>query len=121
MEYKVQIKISQEDIDFVEKVMAITDETDERWEDYQDLKDCTVERYTGKFEDGHFADVSICSGQSNFFIDPVLFNKEGHQVCVLECAEDLLGEYEFEDNGNTYILKLVKEDIELLDKNIITE
>lgn len=108
--YKTQIKISQEDIDFINKVMEITDETDERWEDYQDLKDCTVERYTGYFEDGHFADVSLCSGQSNFFIDPVLFDKDGNEVCVLECVETILGEYEFEDEGNIYILEIVKED-----------
>lgn len=110
MEYKTQIKISKDDVNFVDKVMEITDETDERWEDYQDLKDCTVERYTGRFEDGHFADVSICSGQSNFFIDPVLFNKDGYEVCVLECVDDILGEYEFEDEGNIYILEIVQEE-----------
>lgn len=110
MKYKIQIKISQEDINFVNKVMEITDETDKRWEDYQDLKDCTVERYTGHFEDGHFADISICSGQSNFFIDPVLFNKDGYQVCVLDCADTILGEYEFEDEGNIYILEIVQEE-----------
>ena len=108
--YKTQIKISQDDIDFINKVMAITDKTDERWEDYQDLRDCTVERYTGHFEDGHFADVSVCSGQSNFFIDPVLFDKDGNEVCVLDCADTILGEYEFEDEGNIYILEIVKED-----------
>lgn len=109
MKYKTQIKISQDDVNFVNKVMEITDETDERWEDYQDLKDCTVERFTGHFADGHFADVSICSGQSNFFIDPVLFNKDGFQVCVLECADTILGEYEFEDDGNEYILEITQE------------
>jgi hypothetical protein len=110
MKYKTQIKISKDDVDFVNKVMEIRDETDERWEDYEDLRDCTAKRYTGYFEDGHFADVSVCSGQSNFFIDPVLFNKDGHEVCVLECADDILGEYEFEDNGNIYILEIVQEE-----------
>lgn len=109
MKYKTQIKITQDDVNFVNKVMEITDETDERWEDYQDLRDCTVERYTGYFEDGHFADVSLCSGQSNFFIDPVLFDEKGHQVCVLECADDILGEYSFADAGNEYILEIVQE------------
>lgn len=108
--YKTQVKISKDDVDFVNKVMDITDETDERWEDYQDLKDCTVKRYTGHFEDGHFADVSVCSGESNFFIDPVLFDEDGHQVCVLECADTILGEYEFEDDGNIYILEIVQEE-----------
>ena len=109
MKYKTQIKISQDAVNFVNKVIEITDETDERWEDYQDLKDCTVERFTGHFEDGHFADISVCSGQSNFFIDPVLFNKDGRQVCVLECADTILGEYDFEDDGNEYILEIIQE------------
>lgn len=111
-EYKTQIKISKDDVDFINKVMEITDEDDERWEDYQDLKNCTVKRYTGHFEDGHFADVSVCSGPSNFFIDPVLFNKDGRQAWVLDCADTILGEYEFEDNGNIYILEIVQKEEE---------
>lgn len=46
----------------------------------------------------------ICSGQNNFFCDPVLFNKDGYEVCVLDCADTLNGEYGFENNGNKYVV-----------------
>ena len=67
-------------------------------------EDSTIECFTAQFADGHFADIKICSGQNNFFCDPVLFNKDGYEVCVLNCADTLNGEYGFEDNGNEYIV-----------------
>ena len=50
-----EIEVSKEDIEFANKVMAITDESDPAWEDYQDLKDCCVETFTARFKNGYEA------------------------------------------------------------------
>lgn len=50
-------------------------------------EDSTLETFTVKFTDTVEADIKICSGQSNCFIDPVLF-EDGDEVCVLDCEGD---------------------------------
>lgn len=110
MIYRERLIISKEDVEFANTVMQISDETDPRWEDYEDCRDREVESYYVGFKDGCFASISLASGTSNFFIDPCLFNKDGYELCVLDCADELLGEYEFEADGNTYIAELVLEE-----------
>lgn len=63
-----------------------------------------IERYSVTFDDGHLADIALCSGQLNFFCDPVLFNSEGREVCVLDCADTIDGEYPFTDGDNEYVV-----------------
>lgn len=67
-------------------------------------EDTVLVRETAEFDDGHFADISLCSGQTNFFCDPVLFNSCGSEVCVLDCSDAFDGTYEFEDDGEKYIV-----------------
>lgn len=73
-------------------------------------KDDIIEEYTAKFDNGYEADIKVCSGTNNFYVDPVLFDDLGHEVDLIDPRDTLLGEYEFWDHGNIYIV-LLKEDI----------
>lgn len=97
------IKLDKKEIDKYNVLLDIPSEDDGVINAGYD-EDSTIECFTAQFVDGHFADIKICSGQNNFFCDPVLFNKDGYEVCVLDCADTLNGEYDFEDNGNEYVV-----------------
>jgi uncharacterized protein YrzB (UPF0473 family) len=55
------------------------------------------------------AHIKVCSGQNNLYVDPVLFDNEGNEVCVGEPAFELLGEYYFEYKGNEYVVYVEEE------------
>lgn len=99
MEFISTIKLDKKKIDKYNILLDMPSEDDGVINAGYD-EDSTIECFTAQFADGHFADIKICSGQNNFFCDPVLFNKDGYEVCVLDCADTLNGEYGFEDNGN---------------------
>ena len=68
--------------------------------------DSAFRTLTARFSNGFEADIKMCSGQTNCFIDPVLFDKEGHEILCLECVEDVLGEYDFEYEDKIYRVEL---------------
>lgn len=76
-------------------------------------EDSTIDCFTVFFEDGCFADVKLCSGQSNFFCDPVLYDK-GYEAVVLDCADQINGEFQFAYKNNIYIV-IVKEEETMMD------
>ena len=69
------------------------------------IEDTTFERLTARFPDGKEMDVKVCAGQTNCFIDVVLFDKHGHEVSC-SCADSLGDEFELEDQGCTYIVNI---------------
>lgn len=68
--------------------------------------DTILQIFTARFDDRYEAEIKVCSGQNNCFIDPVLFDKNSCEACVLDPEGDLLGFYEFEANGNIYQVEL---------------
>lgn len=74
-------------------------------------EDSTHEAYTAYFEDGSYADIKLCAGQSNFFGDAVLFNKDGNEVCVLDCFDDVnIGDtFEFSFDERIYIAEIIQD------------
>lgn len=74
-------------------------------------QDETIKTWTAKFENGYEADIKLCNGDTPY-IDSVLFNPSGSQVCVLEISEELIGEYVFECNGDQYEVDVVIPDSE---------
>ena len=73
--------------------------------------DTTLETLTAFFEDGCFADIKLCSGQSNFFGDNILFNKDGYELCVPDCFDSINdGDvFEFNYKYDTYRVIIVEE------------
>lgn len=67
------------------------------------VEDSTLETFTVQFENSIEADIKICSGQSNCFIDPVLYD-DGEEVCLLDCEGDFYSgkEFEFKYNNAKY-------------------
>lgn len=65
-------------------------------------KDSTIETFTARFSDGVEADIKVCAGLTNCFIDPVLFDENGSDIGVLDCETELLGKYEFKHDENIY-------------------
>ena len=96
---KIQtIKLSCEEVEAIQKLLNIED---------ADLRnaghdiDSAVIIYTAKFGNGIEADIKLCSGDRNYFIDPVLF-KDDSEVNVLDVEDEILGDYLFEHDGNEY-------------------
>lgn len=67
------------------------------------VEDSTLETFTVPFENSIEADIKICSGQSNCFIDPVLYD-DGEEVCLLDCEGDFYSgkEFKFKYNNTKY-------------------
>lgn len=87
----------------VEEYQALLELENVELEDEDSIIDC----YSAMFEDGYFADIKICAGQHNYFIDPVLFDR-GHEVMCLDCEGDLLGDYLFETEEKDYLVRLIE-------------
>ena len=84
--------IHKRQVDYLQKLLDRT-EIDFRAEGIPE--DATLITYTAKFNNGYEADIKVCSGQKNCFIDPVLFNEQGGEVSVLDTEDKLLGLYDF--------------------------
>lgn len=72
-------------------------------------EDSTLYVFTTKFDDGHFADINVNSGQKNCWIDYVLYDKEGYELsCSCEedgciCDKDII---ELEYEGAKYFIEI---------------
>ena len=66
---------------------------------------------TAKFPDGIEADLNVCSeeeGSDGFWSEVCLYNEDGQEVALGEPSYGALeGEWEFEVNGNVYVVKIV--------------
>lgn len=80
-------------------------------------RDQVIEIFTARFDEHLEADIKVCNSSDGPWIDPVLFYN-GYQVDLLEPDFELLGIYEFEYNGKTYIVELLEE---LDDNDIVAE
>lgn len=89
---ELQDYLNRDDIDFHNEKIA---------------RDSTIATFTARFSNGFEADIKVCAGSSNCFIDPVLFNEQGCEVSVLDCEANLLGEYYFEFEGNDYVVEII--------------
>lgn len=65
---------------------------------------------TAQFENGYEADIKVCTSTDDFFMDAVLFNSYGSEVSVLDVSFEFLGRYEFEQDGNTYVVEIEESD-----------
>ncbi len=102
---RIKMKIPRKELDYYNRLLAMT-EVD--FEKEQISEDSTLQTYTVDFGNGIEADIKVCAGQTNLFVDPVLFHN-GSEVCVLETADEVDGEYFFEYEGVTYIAEIAGE------------
>lgn len=71
-------------------------------------RDKVLHTFSVSFGSGIEADIKVCNGDSGLWVDAVLFD-QGREVDTLEPSTLLLGEYEWEYAGNTYLAELVAE------------
>lgn len=63
--------------------------------------------YCVKFDDGSSLNFDLCSGSVNYWDDVVWTSADGSVDIMLECDYEL-GNIEFEIDGETYVVNLVK-------------
>lgn len=110
MTYVETIKIPASKVDKFNELLAKTSEDGlVKALDYP--VDEMIECYTAHFSNGWDADIKLCSGDTNFFVDPVLFDENGNEQSVLDCTDEYDGEYIFEVGDDTYevVVKKVAE------------
>ena len=95
---KAIIKVKQSEIDRINALMRIDDfEVD--GDELKDLGyevDSTVDLFSAK-EDGFIFNVSVCTGQTNAWIEYELITPEGDVITSEPSFEPIDGEYLFED------------------------
>ena len=84
--------------------------------DEQTGEDDVIKTFTARFPDGLEADIKVCNAATDSggpWVDAVLFDKRGYEVCICEPGESLLGRYEFDvpdlfGHVDHYILEVKK-------------
>lgn len=105
MKHTAALTIDKKELDLYNKLLEIeANETDTAVIDSGYPEDSTIYTLTAYFDNGYFADLKLCSGQSNFFGDSILFSEDGCELCVLDCFDSLdKGDvFIFEDGDDTY-------------------
>lgn len=102
MQFKKTVTVSKK---IADRLQALLDKTEVNFEKEMVDTDATLLTLTAKFDDQVEADIKVCSGQNNCYVDAVLFDK-GSEVCVSETCEKLLGDFYFTYKGNEYIVTL---------------
>lgn len=105
------INTANEAVIFIEKRSArelqdLLDRVEINFHEEKIAEDALLAVFRAKFDNGYEADIKVCSGQNNCFIDPILFDEEGRQACLIDAEFDLLGVYEFEAEGVIYKVEL---------------
>lgn len=74
----------------------------------RNLQDRSLALYTANFGGGIVADIGVCSGQENAYLNPVLFHDGIEVASIQDESETIVGEYPFEYDGEEYKV-IVKE------------
>ena len=61
------------------------------------------------FPNGYSAEVTVCSDDKGFFVNPVLYNEKISEVMCLDAESTLEGVYTFDDGGVVYVMEVVKD------------
>lgn len=96
MKYVAKIGVTKAFSDEMEEILEITEG---RHPDYKD--GAVIATVTAVFENGYQADIKVCNGDTPY-VDNVLFDENGCELDCPEISESLLGEYEFEVDGDTF-------------------
>ena len=100
MEFKTAIKVEKEKLNHLNSLLSMENI------DFHALKieeDATLETFTANFGNGIEVDIKVCSGQTNCFVDPILFD-HGSEAVTNDTEDQLDGIYLFEYESNTYVV-----------------
>lgn len=103
MEYTKKIQIEKEYADYLQELL---DRENIDFHEEKIGKDSVIDTFTAVFEDGREVDIKVCSGETNCFIDAVIFERNGCEIEAIEPRDSLLEEYFFEVDNVNYIVLL---------------
>ena len=105
MKHEVVLKVKKELIKELQDALDIEEFTEET----EVKRDTILKTFTAKFKNGYEADIKVCSGFHNCYVDAVLFDKNGYQKSVCEPSFELLGEYYFSYEGEEFHAEVIQE------------
>ena len=111
MTYKQKIKITQEELNYYNSLLSLDlDECSPYYNrDEIELLGAKTDDYVGiavvEFTNGNYVTIDLASGDSNYYDNIVLYNKDGQELVVEDCS------YELSDcciayNGDEYVVEL---------------
>lgn len=109
MLYTEFLAIDKKDIDLINSLLDKEAEED-GVEKAGYPTDSSLITFTAFFDNGYFADIKLCSGQTNFFGDNILYDKEGYEVCVPDCFDSIAdGDvFTFENGHDVYQVTILE-------------
>ena len=105
MQFDAELSISRQEEELYNRLLEIeSNDTDDVVVKAGYDEDATIHVVSAEFGNGYFADFKLCSGQSNFYGDSVLFNESGCEVCVPDCFDQIHGGdvFEFYSGNDVY-------------------
>lgn len=110
----LSIYIKAEELKEYNRLLAI-EEVDFEKEGIKE--DSTLKSINAVFSNGYEVDIKVCSGQTNCYVDAILFDDKGYELVVAEPSFELDGQYIFEIDGETYCVTVQgKESLKLITK-----
>ena len=101
-----QMIVDAKQLDFFNKWLQVS-EIDFDKEDF--LHDATLFCQTVEFDDGTFADLKVCSGQTNLWCEMVWYSENGCEIaCSDACADRLDGEWKYPFEDGNYDVEVVR-------------
>lgn len=90
---KAKIELNKGEVDRLRRLLDLGTDIDFEREGVE--KDALLLIKNVKFDDGCFADLKVCSGQSNLWCEMVFFDPEGNEIhCVDDDSGEILGEFD---------------------------
>ena len=102
------IEVKKADLKNIEQLMEVYSESGNLYDEFEIEEDTTLYSYSKVFENGRSVLINVSSGQRNCYIDSILYDEQGNEICV-ECVDDFLVDgdsFEFEDKEGCYKLKI---------------
>ena len=106
MTFETEIRIDQNILDRLNKLLAL-DSVNPNDHGYAKLGNVDV--WTSQFPDGKEVDIKMNTSEDDFWAEGILFDNDGSELCCSDVSYSLEGEWEFEYNGNKYVVNVVGE------------
>lgn len=105
MIYEKNVKLKEIDI---KRLQSLLDKEELDFEKEDIEPDSILFNEFFKFENGFMANIKVCSGQTNCWVEAVLFNEAGSEIGVTEPSFDILGEYNFQLDQDEFNITIEK-------------
>lgn len=104
MTLETEIRIDRNVLERLNKLLALDSVNPN---DHGYAKYALVHIWTASFTDGKEVDIKMNSSEDDFWTEGVLFDDDGSELCCSDVSDSLEGEWEFEYNGNKYVVNVI--------------